>query len=75
MFKKGYVVKIIDIYGSKTATIQKITKVSKGIASIQDSSLKFDAETGEEHDPAFGDGLRCFLVNFDDGEVGRLGLK
>jgi len=74
-FKKGQkVVKVIDIYGTKTATIQTISKISKGVIALDDSTLKFDAETGREIDPAFAQ-FHCYLVSFDGGEVERWSLS
>lgn len=74
-FKKGQkVVKAIDIHGAMTATIQTISKVSKGVIALDGSSLKFDANTGREIDPAFFQ-FHCYLVPFDGGEIERWGLK
>lgn len=74
-FKRGQkVVKVIDVYGSKTATVQTVEKVKSGVVSLEDSSLKFDAKTGHEIDPAFVQ-FFCFLVAFDGGEVEKWGLS
>ncbi len=77
MFKKGdYLIKIIDIHGSRTATVQKVASVKKSIVSLEDSSLKFSKDTGLEVESAFApSGIICYLVKFDDGETERLGLK
>lgn len=73
-FRKGQkVVKVIALSNTKTATIQTISKISKGVISLDDSSLKFDASTGNEIDPAFFQ-FHCFLVPFDGGEVEKWNL-
>lgn len=74
--KKGQkVVKVLTVMGSDTATIQTVEKVSKGIATLEGSSLKFDAKTRREVDAApFGPGISCRLVDFDDGEEKRWNL-
>lgn len=55
MFKKGQkVVKILHCAGFRTATIQTVAKVSKGVVHLEDYSITFDNQTGRETKPSFG---------------------
>lgn len=76
MFKKGdKVVKVIDVKGHKSATVEEIASVKKGVVSLVDSGLKYDNTTGHEVDSAFvGMGISSQIIKFDDGEIERLGL-
>jgi hypothetical protein len=78
VFKKNqFVIKVIDVRGSKSATVRRVAKVVKGVALIEDSTLKYDAETGVEVDAAFaftGGAINSYIVAFDGGEAERLGL-
>jgi len=52
VFKKGdKVVKILRGGGVETATIQFVNGVKKGKVLLEDSSLEYDAKTGQEIDP------------------------
>jgi len=71
MFKKGeIVIKVIDIMGTKTATIQKVEAVKQGKVSLIGSSLQFNS-VGEEIDAVLP-GCRSYLVHLDGGEDERL---
>ncbi len=76
MFKKNeHVVKVISIYGSKTATVNVVESVKNGVVRLVDSTLMFDNTNGKELDAAFaGSGISCEIVPFDVGEASRLGL-
>lgn len=74
MKKNDFVVRIIDIMGGKTATVQKVESVKKGAIALMDISCKYDAKTLREIDPVIP-GCYSYLVEFDGGEVDRLGLK
>lgn len=72
--KGQLVVKVLRVAGVETATIERVAKVTKdGIATLVDSSLKFDAATRAEVDqaPGFGMLATCRLVDFDGGEEER----
>jgi len=72
--KSDYCIKIIEIMGMRTATIQKVESVKKGAIRLVDSRLTFDADSYEELDPMIP-GCRSYLVEFDDGEVENWDLK
>lgn len=68
------VVKVLSGAGMKTCVITTVTKVSKGVISVEDSSLTYDSRTLLEIDPALP-GWYSELVPFDGGEVEKWGLK
>lgn len=76
MFKKGQkVVKIINVKGSKSATVAEVASVKKGVVKLVDSYADYNAETGSEIDaPMAAMGIYSEIVKFDGGEVERLGL-
>jgi len=74
MKKNEYCIKIIEIMGSRTATIKQIASVRKGAIRLVDSRLTFDADSYEELDPMIP-GCRSYLVEFDGGEVEAWNLK
>ena len=70
--KKGQrMVKIIDVAGSRTATVQTVESVDKRVVRLVDSSLTYDAVTLEEREPPIP-GCHSYLVWFDDGEEKRV---
>lgn len=64
--KKGeQIVKVIDVHGTRTCTLQTIAKVSKGRVYLEDSSLVYDLD-GNEIDPAFaGTGITSYIVELE----------
>ena len=71
--KKGEtVVKILDIGGSECAVIGRVTEVKKGVVAFEDDdSLRYDARTGREIDPAPGFaamGISSRLVRVDGAQ-------
>lgn len=78
MFKKGdKLIRIIDVHGIMSATIETVEFVKKGVVCLEDSNLTYSNENGSEIDPGFpaGSGIRSFLVMFDGGEVERWNLQ
>jgi len=72
--KKGeFCVKILSGAGFKTATIQRVESVKKGVVKLEGSGLSWDAETLYEVDPAIP-GFNTYLVPFDGGEEKIWGL-
>lgn len=72
MFKKKQkIIKILDIRGLKTATIQEVESVKKGVVHLIDSDLTYDM-AGDEIDPAPLPGVSSYLVCFDGGEEDKL---
>lgn len=52
--KRGQkVVKVINVLGMESATIQKIVSVKDGKVDLKDSILQYWAVSGKEVDPAF----------------------
>jgi hypothetical protein len=74
MKKNDYCVKIIEIHGTRTATIQEVESVKKGVIRLVDYSITYDAETYDELDSAMPM-VRSYLVEFDEGEVKNWRLK
>ncbi len=76
MFKKNeFVVKVIVGGGTKTATVQKVGSVKKGVATLVGAeSLAYDANTGREIDPAIP-GFYSELIALDGDEDKRLKLE
>ena len=72
MFKKGdYVVKILRCAGLETATICLVAqKKGKLVRLDHESHFRFDAETGDEVDPAmFGVSVRLIRIEENDPSV------
>jgi hypothetical protein len=47
MFKKGQqVVEVYNVMGSETATIRVVDSSKKGVVSLRDTHLSYDATTG-----------------------------
>lgn len=71
MFKKNdKIIKVISIRGSKTATVQTVASVSRGVVTIVDSGLTYEDKTGREIDPAMAfAGITSEIIPFDDGEI------
>lgn len=69
-FKKGRkVVKVINVMGLETATVQTIESVKKGVVRLVDYSLTYDATTGREIDAVIP-GCMSRLIPFDgNGEL------
>lgn len=68
-FKRGRkVVKVINVMGSETATVQTIESIKKGVVRLVDYSLTYDAKSGREIDAVIP-GCSSRLIPFDgDGE-------
>lgn len=75
-FHKGHlVVKVINVRASRSATIERINKVTVSTVMLDGSELKYDRGTGFEIDaPMRSMGIDSSIVPFDDGEVERWAL-
>ena len=72
--KKGqFVVKVLRMMGTETATIERVESVKTGVVRLEGSSLKFNTVTLLEVDqaPGFSAVAHCKLVWFDGGEEQR----
>lgn len=73
--KNQVVIKVLHIMGLKTAVIGKVTKVSKGVAYLKDcESLKWDAKTGLEIDPAIP-GCYSEIIALDGDQENHIKLE
>ena len=73
MFKKGdIVIKVIVGGGFKTASIQRVLKVSKrAVTLVNNESLSWSAENGREIDPAIS-GFYSEIIPLDGDVVDKI---
>lgn len=68
LFKKNErVVKVIEGAGYRTASLQTVDSVKKGIVRLVDSTLEYSNETGNEIDPCIP-GFRSYLVMLESDD-------